>query len=154
MRKASMILGIIGGVIAILVALFAILGGLIFRTAVPSLMESDIYDEMITEYNEEMSDKIDGEIYTPDVDDFTEGYKVAGYMFIGIGGIIFISGLLGIIGGAIVKKNNIAAGIMMLIGSCITLFTLWSILSFPLLLLGGIFAFVKDNTVNQVQVQS
>jgi len=137
MRKASMVLGIVGGVVAILVALFAILGGVLFSTVNTTLFEENI----------------DEESYSIDIEDYRQQSKVGSIVFIVIGSIIFIAGLLGIIGGIIVKKNNIAAGVMMLIGRVITLIAIWAILAFIPLLLGGIFALVKDNSSTLPQTQ-
>ncbi len=141
MRKASMILGIIGGVVAILVALLAISGGVFFNTAYPEIM-----------------DKLESEgAYTVELEQaagFEEGTRLAGQLFMGIGYVILAAGVMGLIGGIVVNKNNILAGVLMLISSVVTLFTVWAILSFILFLLGGIFALVKDSSDVQPSVQA
>jgi len=150
MRKASMILGIIGGVIAILVSLFAILGGMAVRTVMPEMMEQmpEIMEELETQdgYTVDMSDM-------PNSEEFETASNFAGGIFTGLGVVILIVGILGIVGGAIVKKNNVVAGVLMLIACVISIFTVWGLFAFLPLLLGGIFALVKDNSTAQPQVQ-
>ncbi len=145
MRKASMVLGIIGGSLAIFVALFTMLGGVAFSY----LGQTDVWTENIEEATKDDS-VFDAETVTAAF----EGPKFAANVFLVIGAVIFISGVLGIIGGAIVNKNNIAAGVLMLLGGMIALFTLWAFISFILLLLGGIFALVKDTSGNKLAEES
>ncbi len=136
MRKASMILGIIGGVAAILVGLLAISGGVFFNNAYPEIM-----DEIESEgaYPVELEQAAG----------FEAGTKLAGQLFMGIGYVILAAGVMGLIGGIVVNKNNIIAGVLMLISSVVTFFTVWAILSFILFLLGGIFALIKDDSAAQ-----
>lgn len=58
--------------------------------------------------------------------------------------IIFVSGVLGVVGGILVKKKKILSGVLMLIGAVASFFTIWGIIVAILLLLGGIFALVNE----------
>ena len=127
-----MVLGIIGGVLAILLALLFIAGGVFFSQAFPALMESNMDYEMDSDYN-----------YSFDNDDF-EGLDLVGYIYGGLGIVVLIGGVLGLVGGLLVNKNNVLAGVLMLIGGVMIIYL---VLLFILLLLGGIFALVKDNSV-------
>lgn len=123
MKKTSMILGIIGGIIAIIIALFVIGSGIFFKS-LPEIMENA--------QNLRMASR-------------GLGLEIAGNWTIIIGVVILLNGVLGIVGGAMVKEHNTAGGIMMLTASFVALITLWSILSFVLFLIAGIFAFVKED---------
>jgi len=127
MRKASMILGIIGGIIAIIIALFVIGGGIIFRN-MPELMQNA--------QNTRIAER---------AVDIGMRYNLAGNLFIIVGVVIILAGVTGIVGGAMVKEHNTAGGIMMLTAGFVSLITGWAAIAFILLLIGGIFAFVKDN---------
>lgn len=142
MRKASKIIGIIGGVLAILTGLFIIGSGVIFKTVMPAMM-----DTAFEQAEFETVEYADGtEFSVEDYDKmFTQTSSFAINIFLIFGSVIFVSGVVGTIGAAIVNSNNVAAGVMMLISAVACLFTLWGFLSFVLLLLGGIFALVKDN---------
>lgn len=120
MKKTSMVLGIIGGIIAIVIALFVIGGG-IFVRSFPEIAEN-------------------ARIATRGL-----GFDIVGSWTIIIGVVILLNGVLGIVGGSMVRDYNTAGAIMLLTASFIALITLWSILSFVLFLMAGIFAFVKDD---------
>ncbi|MEX1376508.1 MAG: DUF4064 domain-containing protein [Eubacteriales bacterium] len=151
MRKASMVLGIIGGVLGILAALLSFAMGSLFKSdALTDMMEQSIeIAEADPEFAEAYGD-MDIE-YELNSEEFEMGTKMAGGILNGIGIFMVIASVLGIIGAAIVNKNNIAAGVMMLLAGIGLLFTVWGILSFILFLLGGIFAFVKDNSQPEPQ---
>lgn len=144
MRKASMILGIIGGVMGILAALLSFAMGSMFNSDVmqDAMQQSIEMAQNDPQYAEAYGD-IEYEFDSPEVQ---QGLNIAGGLFKGLGIFMIAASILGIIGAAIVKKSNIAAGIMMLLAGIGLLFTVWGILSFILFLLGGIFAFVKDNS--------
>ena len=57
--------------------------------------------------------------------------------------------MLGLTGALLVKKNNVLAGVLMLVGCAMALFTFFGFLGFLLMLLGGIFALVKDSSQPQ-----
>ncbi len=139
MRTASLVLGIVGGCIALVIALFVIFGGVVFSTVVPSIDNSEFY----TEYDDVEYDR----------ESMETSSKIAGTVFIVMGSILFVSAILGIVGGIFVKKKNVLAGIFMLVGAAISIFTLWGFMASLLLLLGGIFALVKErNNASAVSV--
>ncbi|MBN2878805.1 MAG: DUF4064 domain-containing protein [Clostridia bacterium] len=128
MRKASVILGIIGGGIAILLALSFIIQCIKFN-------HMDFIANQDIPFNE------------------IEQMSISCY-FVGIAYVVLAAGLLGVVGGAIAKNNTKIAGIFMIIASIITLITLLSIIACPLLLLGGIFALTDDKKAKIVETQS
>jgi len=129
MKKASMILGIVGGIIAILVALLSLLGSAVFRSIGPAFDEdTPIKYEEFDEYENTVMN------------------QVASNTFLGFGATVLIAGILGLVGAAKVNQNNVSAGIMMIIASIISLLSFWGIFSFLLFLLGGIFALVNDKS--------
>ncbi|MEX1307757.1 MAG: hypothetical protein AB1Z19_04445 [Eubacteriales bacterium] len=133
MRKASMILGILGGAIAILIALIIIGSALFFTAAVPVLMDSEFYGEEYNNY-----DSIDFNV------EKSFGFVIA--FVTSYGGGVLLSGILGLTGGLLVPKHNVLAAVLMLLGSAITLILFYyGIIPFLLMLLGGIFALVTDN---------
>ena len=140
MKKASVILGIIGGVIAILIGLVAVGGGVMFRTVMPEIMETEEFAEA---YNEQL------EGYSGEVMDAESMFNMAGSVYTGFGIFIIVAGIFGIVGGALVKKNNIVAGVLMLVGAALSLFSVVGFLAFLLMLLGGIFAFIKEKAAPQ-----
>lgn len=127
MRKTSMILGIIGGVIAIIIALFVIGGGIFLRN-VPEIMENA--------HNLRIAERVASRGMS---------YDIMGSLTIIVGVVILLNGVLGIVGGSMVREHNTAGGIMMLVAGFVSFITGWAIISFVLFLIGGIFAFVKDD---------
>ena len=158
MKKASKILGIVGGVIAILLALFAFARVRYYHVDVPAFIESssdeEYYNETYQETYKKMFSDILGDAYTPRVYTFSEALKMVVNIFIGIGILISIAGILGIVSGAILEKSNIVAGVLMIIASIISLITVVGIIASPFLLLGGIFALIKDRSGDEIQVES
>ncbi len=144
MRKASMVLGLIGGILAILIALLLFAGGAFISQMAPSLMESEFnseYAELSSEYPE-----LNGANADIDMD---TAVNMVGYVFAGIGGLILVAGILGVVGAVVVKKSNVLAGVLMILGGILALISIYGFISFILLLLGGIFALVRDNSANQ-----
>lgn len=143
MRTASMVLGIVGGCIALIIALFVIFGGIVFVTFIPNFEYSEFYSEFESDndfhddfnFNEEMQ----------------ESSRFGGMIFLIMGSVFFVCGVLGIIGGILVKKKNILSGIFMIISAAVFFFTFWGIIAAILLLLGGIFALVNER--NDIPVQ-
>ena len=128
MRTASMVLGIVGGCLALLIGALAILGGVAFNT-MPPIDHSEFYAEHNLEYDQAEVD---------------QSQKTAISMFFVLGGIICLFGLLGIAGGILAKKKNILAGIFMLFSGGLCFSVIWAILAAIPLILGGIFALVKE----------
>ena len=111
MRKASMVLGIIGGSISILYTLFLIFTTLLIGSLGP----------------------------TPGA--FRLHLTAGGVILLIVGLLLLAGGGLGLAGGIIVPKRNVLAGVFMLVSS---VFGVMTCVSFILLLLGGIFALVKE----------
>lgn len=110
MKTASMVLGIVGGALKIFGALILLLISGIMFPAILSSVGRDIQNVQVFNL-------------------ITTIYNILAIP-LGIGGI------LGLIGGLIVKKNNTTGGILMIIGTVLGLDVL--------LLLGSIFAFIKE----------
>jgi len=120
MKKAAMVLGIVGGSLAILIALVYLLIGIISAATFTALSGVEGFDRY-------------------------GGYQAgdfATYLPLFAGVILgFLGGGLGLAGGILVPKRNVMAGVFMLVGSVVT--ALYCI-TFILLVLGGIFALVKE----------
>lgn len=132
MRKASHVLGMVGGCLALVSAGFRILGGVLMAVGGPVVFrEFAGYFSRLT------------------FDNIPSGFMQS--MAAGIGGIVFVflgvvsvaSGVLGLAGAAAVAKNNVRAGVLMLVGAGLCMMTGGGPVLL-LLLLGGIFALVKE----------
>lgn len=147
MRTASLVLGIVGGVLAII---FGIVSLVIAGTAdifIPG--GYSYYDDYMDEFNDALEEFSDG-YYDFDFDyDYSwdiatqaaRGYVT--YMYI-VGPLGIIGGILGIVGGAIVKKKNILAGVFMIVGCLLSSLSGWGLFGGIPLLVGGILALIKD----------
>ncbi len=114
MKTASMVLGIVGGAIAIITGLLYAFGLSAF-----------------------LGGFFEGFARSSDSFDFSYLSNLYNTLFIVFGIVCTLSGVLGLIGGIIVKKHNIAAGVMMIVAAVMSI-------SFILFLLGGIFALMKE----------
>lgn len=139
MRKASKVLGIVGGIIAILISIVALVGWILFTAVITEAVETTDEGELT----------LQSESITID-DEFSEKSTVVNFAILGIASVLLISGILGIVGGILVKKRNVVAGILMILGGILAFTTMYGIIASILLILGGIFALVKDNTVAKV----
>ena len=142
MRKASKILGIIGGALAVIIALFAMLGGAIFTSFEQAEVWSEGMESVIA--NDDTSD-------TQVINDESMVAHFVSRVFFILGAFILIMGVMGVIAGAIVNKHNVASGILMIVASAALFFTVWGFISFVLLLLGGIFALIKEPLKGNLQ---
>ena len=104
MKNTSRVLGIIGGVIAILFGLFLALGGTVF-------MDTSKWESLYIA-SAGMSDVVTKSQYLDQT-------RAAGIAFIGFGIASCIAGALGLIGGIIVKKKNVVSGVMMIIAAVV-----------------------------------
>jgi predicted PurR-regulated permease PerM len=127
MRNASMVLGIVGGAISILLGFFLVLCGLMV-----------MYTSTL-EYTNATSERMSLE--ESESQDIEPIIKTIGAIYLGSGIVSVIAGVLGMIGGIIVKKRNMASGVMMIIAA---VFSFFNILSMILFILGGIFALIKE----------
>ena len=142
MRKASKILGIIGGTLAVIIALFAMLGGAIFTSFEQAEVWSEGMESVIA--TDDTSD-------TQVIDDESMVAHFVSRVFFILGAFILIMGVMGVVAGAIVNKHNVASGILMIVASAALFFTVWGFISFVLLLLGGIFALIKEPLKGNLQ---
>lgn len=144
MRTASRVLGIVGGCLAIVFSLFIIFAGVMFIAVIP-IIENSEFDSSIQPDN----DFDDG--FNFNNEEVDESTRFGGMIFLGLGSLIFTSGVLGLVGGILVKKRNVLSGIFMLIGGGICLIIIWAFLLGILLLLGGIFALVNESKTPATQ---
>lgn len=150
MRTASLVLGIVGGILAII---FGIVSLAIAGTADYFIPGSySYYDDYMDGFNDALEDF--GNDYDFDFDfDYDYDYNwdaatqaargAVTYMYIA-GALGIIGGILGIIGGAIVKKKNVIAGVFMIIGCVLSSLSGWGLFGGIPLLVGGILALIKD----------
>lgn len=141
MRKASMVLGIIGGVTAILIGLLIISGSIVFMSV---MMDEITGSDDFQSYNEQEQEEYYEESVNPE-----SVIRLIETFYVIWGVLILISGILGVVGAALVNRKNVLAGALMLVGCAISLFTFWGFIAFLLMLLGGIFALVKDSSAPQ-----
>ncbi len=119
MKTASLVLGIIGGVLAIIIGVLYIVGGVAANAFMgsASVLENSL---------DELSEAMEAEGWTVeegDVDfegfdttyDATVGAAITSIYIFGALGIV--GAVLGIIGGALAKKKNILAGIFLIIAA-------------------------------------
>lgn len=131
MRKASMVLGIVGGGLSLLAALLFIIGGIVFMATDPSLFEN-LFDNMYMDM-----DYIAGFI-------FNMTGNIIGVVFIVFGVIKAVCGVLGLVGGLSVKNKNVTAGVLMIVAAGLSLLLSGGWITMILFTLGGIFALVKE----------
>ena len=137
MRKASRVVGLIGGILSILFALLLLLGGTLFAVTtsqMPELWEDPDFEwDTPTDIPYTMLEENDGAL-------------AGAIVFLVFGGLKLVAGILGIVGASVINRNHVTAGVLMLVGSFLSLITFWGFIAFVLLLLGGIFALVKESS--------
>ncbi len=153
MRTAGMVMGIVGGAISLLLAILIILGGVAFMNITPwtnsfdydydfdpdlDFDSWDSFDDFDYDFNNYMTDDIAYNDYE------SMGQTIAGGVFVVLGIGSAIAGILGLVGGLIIKKKNVAAGVMMIIAAVLSLVCFLNIISMALFILGGIFALMRD----------
>jgi hypothetical protein len=131
MRKASKVLGIVGGAVSLLAALLCIIGGIIFMTTDTSIF-TDLFDNMYMDMGFASSMLMN----------WTAG--ILGVVLIVIGVLNAVGGVLGLVGGLMVDKKNVTAGVLMIVSAGISLLLSGNWLTMILCTLGGIFALVKE----------
>ncbi|OQA46708.1 MAG: hypothetical protein BWY46_01989 [Firmicutes bacterium ADurb.Bin300] len=119
MRTASLVLGIIGGVLAVIFALIFMASGALVGSLGGAF-------------------EIEGNLPA----DQAAGL-VASSLYI-IGGLSIVGAVLGIVGGAMAKKKNILAGIFLIVAAIPSLFTGLGIIASILFIIGGVFAFIPQ----------
>lgn len=138
MRTASLVLGIVGGVLAIIFALVFMLGGAFVNSMGGALTEM-----------ESQGWEVESDLGDMTIDGAT---GLAASMFYIVGGASIVGAILGIIGGAMAKKKNIVAGVLLIIAAIPSLFTGLGIIASVLFVIGGILAFIPQKE-NQATVQ-
>ncbi len=136
MKTASMVMGIIGGSIALIVALVMIVAGAAFY----SITDYSLSD-WSNQWNFEYSDSLGGYDFQLNPSSLT-GFAGGAIIFFAI--LSLFAGVLGLVGGIIAKKRNVAAGVLMIIAAPLSLFGYFNLLSMILFILGAVFAFVKE----------
>ena len=154
MRTAGMVMGIVGGAIAILLSILLIFGSVVFtnyRSWDNSFYNDDWnYDDYLDswdsldsyDYNFDFNNYLTDDIAYNDVESMSQTIAGGIFLLFGIGSAI--AGILGLVGGLIVKKKNVAAGVMMIIAAALSLICILNIISMVLFILGGIFALMRD----------
>ncbi len=132
MRKASSVLGIVGGALALACAAVGIIGGTLLTVFAPNLFQN--FSGFMTK------DFIPG--HMPDFMGFA--WQAGGIVLLVVSAMMIAVGVLALIGGNMVKKNNVKAGVLMLVAGGISMFTGYGWVITVLCVLGGIFALVKE----------
>lgn len=131
MRKASFVLGIVGGSLALLMALLFIACGILLMA-----INSDFIQRIL--------DVVQADVPHAAGFLFDWSTDVAGITAIVIGGVKAVCGVLGLVGGLSVKTNNVTAGVLMIVAAGVSLIITGAWITTVLLTLGGIFALVKE----------
>lgn len=144
MKTAAKVLGIVGGALAIIFSLWMVLGLWIANSYVG---QTGVLDEAIQEAQDQLQDDLHGQ-EIPGMENFsgsfpnffTNVYNLSMGIVLIFGIIGLLGGACGLVGGLLVNKNNILAGVLMLVGGVLTFSGCFT---FIILVLGGIFALVK-----------
>ena len=148
MKTASMVLGIIGGVLAVILALVYIFAGALADTFAGSTDKlnntfnelSEIAEDQNWDYVEADIDFDFGELNTS----YNEAVSAAiTWMYIA-SALGIVGAILGIVGGALVKKKNIVSGVLLIIAAVATIFVPVGFICTILFVLAAIFALIPD----------
>jgi hypothetical protein len=134
MRKASSVLGIVGGALALACAAIGIVGGVLLTAFAP-----DFFQNFSGFFR---NDFMPGNM--PSFMGFA--WQAGGIVIIVVSVMMLAVGVLALMGGNLVKKNNVKAGVLMLVGGGISMFTGYGWVITVLCVLGGIFALVKEKS--------
>lgn len=122
MRTTSRVLGIIGAAISFLLGIFLIFGGGMF-------LDDNMWEDSYDSFSGNAA---------------RDANAMAGAVFIGFGTAAMIAGVLGLVGGIIVTRKNVAAGVMMIIAAVVSLFTFFNVASMTLFIIGAVLAFKRE----------
>jgi hypothetical protein len=139
MKKASHILGLIGGVLALVAAAGCIIGGLILAVFAPGL-----------------AGFVSGFLRGPEASlpgFFSLFSQIGGIAVIVVGLVSVAVGVLALIGAHHVNKNNVKAGVLLLVAGGLSLCTGFGWVITVLCVLAGIFALVKEKGPEPVPPQ-
>ncbi len=151
MKTASLVLGIIGGVLAIIFAIVFMIGGAFVNSAASYVQDMGEFGGAMDELSEQLEAEgftvEDSDVNYDALDDainYGASAVATGFYIAGILGII--GGILGIVGGALAKKKNVVAGILMLVAAVPSFFTGLGIIASILFIIGGILALIPDKS--------
>jgi len=136
MRKASYVLGMVGGCLALVGAVLYIVGGL-FIVFTGTLF----FDEIMAIINNFVN--LPGGS-TNWINTFVIG--MGGVLIVVLGVLCAVAGILGLVGARKIEKNNVKAGVLMLVAAGLSLIAGFGFFLMILFLLGGIFALVKEKS--------
>jgi len=119
MRKTSKVLGIIGGAIALLLALIFLITSANYRGYGHKWLQEDEVPPAVPQADSGLV----GEI----------ALLIAGCCALA-------AGVLGLVGGIIVKRRNFASGTMMIIAAVLSLLSYYNVVSMILFVIGAVFA--------------
>ncbi len=150
MKTAGMVLGIIGGAIAIICSIAIIIGMAIGGAALQSDQADQALD-MLQQEIEQNSGFYSDETIPPQAQDFfrRDNFPDFARSMVGLGlgavlafGIIgLIGGVLGLIGGIVIKSKPVLSGVFLIIGAVCTASYCFT---FILMGIAAVFAFIKQ----------
>lgn len=160
MRTASMVLGIVGGVLAILLAVLFLMSSALIGDLVTEALDDaeltvngDRFEVLgFDVYAQENSIVVESPSFMFEMKNtggMVGSMSDAGAQFLGIALIVIASlsaagGVLAIIGGAFALKKHVAAGVLMLAAAVLSFFTILGIFASLLLIVGGILALIPE----------
>ena len=140
MRTASMVLGIVGGVLAIIFAIIVILIGYSASYFIDSVDSMDSDEWHLRFEDQDIHFETDMNANIPDFASKTVR------SIVWIPAILSFAGAaLAIIGAVFVKKKNTMAGVLMIVAAVLSFFTAVGFLASVILVVGGILALVPEN---------
>jgi hypothetical protein len=140
MKTVSLVLGIIGGVLAVIFAVMFIAGGALVNSM------SEGLDDFTAQMEAEGWEVVEDENASALMSDVTG--TASGILWLtGIASVV--GAVLGIVGGALAKKRGLVAGILMLVAAVPSFFTGLGIIASALFIIGGVFAIIPQNSVQK-----
>lgn len=136
MKKASHILGLVGGVLALVGAAGCIVGGTLLAAFAPGF--AGFFSGFLRGPG----------VHIPGM--FGLFSQVGGIALIVAGAFMAAIGVLSLVGATNVNKNNTKAGVLMLVAGGLSLLTGFGWVVTVLCVLGGVFALVKDKAPDNV----
>jgi len=158
MRTASLVTGIIGSVIAIVLGVLFLLSALLWTPA-GEFLRSEIDEwsggDMPTTMEEAVDKAMSNEqaawfanFFGIDTGFFVLGWAQSVIILFAV--LFFVGGFVGLIGAAIIRRSYVASGVMQL---CASVIAGLGVITFILLLLGGTLALAYGNRKEQAAAQ-
>lgn len=145
MRTAGMIMGIVGGAFALLFAVLLILGSVAITNLSPWNNTYGYEYDYDYDYDyDDFNNWDDFNQYDNDIISDSTARNIAGTVFLIPGICGAIAGVMGLVGGIIIRKKNVASGVLMIISAVLSLICFFNIVSMVLFILGGVFALMRD----------